>query len=180
MLGVELDAKLVYKVKLTFEKVDMLLLLMHQFLEKIAADVISHGMAMRCRFLAKSACRSAFEPEVAFEEILHRLPDMEWMKLHMRTPFQNDDPNHEVIGLLHHLDQFLAPTVCKCLVAPVIEQAVMQPILVHCGQLVTEPGFQILDNSGLALHDVFAGWRRSSAQLVRFEPCAFARRALRR
>ena len=53
MLGVELGAKFVYKVELTFEKVDMLLLLMHQFLEKIAADVISHGMAMRCRFLTK-------------------------------------------------------------------------------------------------------------------------------
>ena len=151
MLGVKLEAKLVYKVELAFEKVDLLLSLMHQFLEKIAADVISKGMAMRCPFLANSACRQ-FEPEIAFEDILHGLPDVEWMELHMGTPFQKDDPNHEVVGVLHRLDRLLAPTVRKRLVAPMIEQAAMQPILVHSGQLVTEPGFQILDDFGLALH----------------------------
>ena len=124
MLRVKLEAKLVYKAELAFEKVDLLLPLVHQFLEKIAADVISHDMAMRCPFPVKGA-HSKFKPEIAFEDILHGLPDMEWMELHMGTPFQKDDPNHKVVSVLHRLDRLLAPTVRKRLVAPLIEQAVM-------------------------------------------------------
>jgi len=165
MLGVELEAKLVYKVQLAFENVDALFTLMHQFLEKIAADVISHGMAMRCPFFAKSP-HSKFEPEIAFEDVLHGPPDMEWMELHVGTPFQKDDPNHEVVGVLHRLDRFLTPIFRKGLVAPMIEQPVMQPILVHHGQLVTEPGFQIFDDFGLALH----GRLRSSGDGKVFRP----------
>ena len=132
LLGVEWKPKLVYKAELTFEKVDMLLLFVHQFLEKIAADVISHGMAMRCRFPIKSA-RRKFEPTIAFEDIFHGLPDMEWMELHMGTRFQKEDANNEAVGVLHLLDRFLAPIVRKCVVAPMFEQPVMQPILVHRG-----------------------------------------------
>ena len=65
----------------------MLLPRMHNFLEKIAAHVISSGMAMRCPFLTQSAHRN-FKPEIAFEDILHGLPDMQWMELHMRTAFR--------------------------------------------------------------------------------------------
>ena len=85
MLGVEREAKLVYEIKLGFEEVDMLLLLMQQLLEQIAANVILHGMAMRCRFLVQSA-RCSFEPEIALEDIRYGLPDMERIELHARHP----------------------------------------------------------------------------------------------
>ena len=75
---------------------------------------------------------------------------MELIELHTRTPLEEDDPRHEVVGVLHLLDRFLTPIVCKRLVAPMIEQAVMQPILVHGGQLVTQAGDEILDHFGLA------------------------------
>ncbi len=55
MLGVERKTELVYEVELHFEKFDVLLLFMHQVLEQIAADVILHGMAMRCRLLVQGA-----------------------------------------------------------------------------------------------------------------------------
>jgi len=58
--------------------------------------------------------------------------------LHVGIAIEENDPLDELVGMLHFLDGFLAPLPCKRFVAPIIQQAVMQPILIHCGELVAQ------------------------------------------
>ena len=65
---------------------------------------------------------------------------------------EEDDALDELVGVLHLLDQFLAPFLGQGLVAPVVEQPVMQPILVDRGELVPQASIEIFDDFCVALH----------------------------
>jgi hypothetical protein len=52
------------------------------------------------------------------------------------TAIEEYDALNELVGMLHFLDGLLAPLLCKHFVAPIVQQAIMQPVLIHRGELV--------------------------------------------
>jgi hypothetical protein len=65
--------------------------------------------------------------------------------------------------VFHFLDRFLAPLLGQILVAPIVEQAVMQPILIYRRELVAQRFVEIVDDLGLAIHGAihFGGAQRA-------------------
>jgi hypothetical protein len=61
---------------------------------------------------------------------------------------------HQLVGVFHLLDRFLAPFLGEHLVAPVLQQPIVQPVLVDRGQLMPQRLVEIFDDFGVALH----GW----------------------
>jgi len=72
----------------------------------------------------------------------------------------------QLVGVLHLLDRFLAPLLGERLVAPIVEQPVMQPVLVDRRQFVPQrlieksmtpgsPFMIVLLKWGSAPHDVW-------------------------
>src|SRR5438132_10079009 len=57
-LRIKLDAELLHQMKLRFEEVDVILLVLHQLLEQVAGHVVARAMAMGRRLLVKRARRN--------------------------------------------------------------------------------------------------------------------------
>jgi hypothetical protein len=67
-------------------------------------------------------------------------------------PSRKDDAVDQLVGVLHFLDGFRAPFLGEILEAPVVEQAIVQPILIDRGQFVPERLVQEIDDLWIALH----------------------------
>ena len=73
--------------------------------------------------------------------------------LHVRKTVKKDDAFDELIGVLHLLDGFLAPLFGERFVAPIVEQAIMQPILIDRGQFVPQRLVEKIDDTRLPSHN---------------------------
>jgi hypothetical protein len=73
-------------------------------------------------------------------------------RLKIGEPVEEQNAVGQRIGVLHFVDRFVALVIGELLHAPIIEHAVMQPILVDRGQLVRERRVEIFDYPGVALH----------------------------
>jgi hypothetical protein len=91
MLGIELKAKLGDEIELGLQKVDVLLLIVHQLLEQVASHVVLDRVAMSRSFLVKRP-RIQFGLQVALDHLLDGLPDMEcFERLHIWSAVEEDD-----------------------------------------------------------------------------------------
>jgi hypothetical protein len=72
--------------------------------------------------------------------------------LHVGEAVEEDDAFHQLVGVLHLLDRFLAPLLGEVLQAPVVQQAVVQPVLVDGRQFVSQGLVQEIDDLWIALH----------------------------
>src|SRR5262249_14397229 len=72
--------------------------------------------------------------------------------LHVGKAVEEDDALDQLVGVLHLLDRFLAPLLGERAIAPIVQQAIVQPILVDGGQLVPQPAVEIFDDGRIALH----------------------------
>jgi hypothetical protein len=61
-------------------------------------------------------------------------------------------PMHDLVGVLHFLDRFLAPLLGKRPIAPIVQQPIVQPVLVDGGELVPKAFVEIFDDACVALH----------------------------
>ena len=62
--------------------------------------------------------------EIAVEDLLDVLPDVQRIEhLHVGEAVEEDDAVDELVGVLHLLDQFLAPLLGEIVVAPVLAAA---------------------------------------------------------
>src|SRR3954452_5349228 len=105
--------------------------------------------------------------------------------LHVREAVEKNDSFDDLVGVLHFLDGFLAPIFAERLVAPVLEQPIMQPILVDRGHLMPQAAVEIIDDFGVALHGQVLSKRTFSwtadhpqgrpAALIDYNVCANAR-----
>jgi hypothetical protein len=110
-------------------------------------------MAVRRRLLVERA-RVDLRRQVAVQHFFGGLADVQGIEhLHVGKAVEEDDALDQLVGVLHLLDRFLAPLLGEILVAPIIEQPVMQPVLVDGRELVAERLVQIFDDFGIALHD---------------------------
>src|SRR5260221_10044502 len=76
VLRIELDAQLLHQVKLRFQEVDVMLLVLHQLFEQVAGHVVARAMAMSRRLLVKRARRN-LGLEIAIEDLFHVLTDVQ-------------------------------------------------------------------------------------------------------
>src|SRR5215510_15232491 len=66
--------------------------------------------------------------------------------------------------MLHFLDRFLAPLLRQILVAPVVEQPVVKPILIDRRQFVPKRFVEKLDDFRVTLHNSLLSGARSRRQ----------------
>src|SRR6202044_3788274 len=152
MLGVELGAELGDQIKLGLEKIDVMLFVAHQLLEQVARDVILDRVAMGGGLLVERA-RVHLGAQIAFEDLFHRLPDMQRIEhLHVGEAVEKDDAVDELVGVLHLLDGLLAPLLGEIAIAPIVQQPVMQPILVDRGKFMPQGLVEIIDDDRLTAH----------------------------
>src|SRR6266436_365424 len=108
LLGVEFKPDPPDQIKLGFEEVDVMLLVLHQALEQIARHVILDAVAVGCRFLVKRAGGN-LGGEIAFDDFLDVLADPQGIQhLHVGKSVEEQNPVGEFVRVLHLLDGFLA------------------------------------------------------------------------
>src|SRR6516165_3522223 len=99
-------------------------------------------MAMGRCFLVQDASRH-LQLEVVIENLLYSLTDVQWIKhLHVRHAIEKDNARDKFVGMLHLFDRFFMPLLGKRLVAPIVEEPVMKPVLVHCVSSLRRPLFR--------------------------------------
>src|SRR5262249_21271995 len=109
-------------------------------------------MAMGRCFLVQDASRH-LQLEVVIENLLYSLTDAQWIKhLHVRHAIEKDNTRDKFVGMLHLFDRFFMPLLGKRLVAPIVKEPVMKPVLVHCRQLTAKAFVKILDDFRVASH----------------------------
>src|ERR1700752_1104866 len=72
--------------------------------------------------------------------------------LHVRKAVEEDDALDRLVAVRNFFDGFLAPLLGERLVAPIVQQPVMQPVLVDRGQFVPERLVEEIDDARPALH----------------------------
>src|SRR6516165_6639251 len=109
-------------------------------------------MAMSRCFLVQGASRH-LQLEVVIEDLLYSLTNVEWVEhLHVRHAIEKDNARDKFVGMLHLFDRFFMPLLGERLVAPIVKEPVMKPVLVHCRQLTSKALVEILDDVGVASH----------------------------
>ena len=166
LLGIELDADLLDEVDLGLEEVDMAFLVLHQLLEQVLRHPVADALAIGRR-LAVEVAGLIFRREVAFEDFLDVLADAQGIEnLQVGEAVEEDDALDEAIRVVHLLDGFLAPGLRKFLVAPIVQEPVMQPVLVDRRQLAAQAAIEILDNLGITLHPTLSSNRRRVRRIL--------------
>ena len=103
-------------------------------------------------FLVERARRNLGR-QIAVQNLFDVLADMQRVEhLHVGEAVEEDDALDQLVGVLHLLDQFLAPLLGEIFVAPIVQQPVMQPVLVDRGEFVPKRLVEIFDDFGVALH----------------------------
>jgi hypothetical protein len=82
-------------------------------------------------------------------------------QLHVRHAIEGDDAHSELVSMLHFFDRFLSSVPGERLVAPIVEETVMQPALIDRRQLAAKTPVEILDDHRIASHAAhsFLLWR---------------------
>ena len=94
------------------------------------------------------------EREVGLQDLLDGLADAQAAEhLEIGQAAQKQDAVGQLVGVLHLVDRFVALVLGEPGHAPVVEHAVVQPVLVDRGHLVPQALVEIFDNLGIALHD---------------------------
>ena len=146
LLGIELDADLLDEVELGLEEVDMAFLVRHQLLEQVLGHPVADALAIGGG-LAVEVAGIVFGRKVAFEDFLDGLADAQRVEhLQVGEAVEEDDALDEAVRVVHLLDGFLAPGLGELLVAPIVQDPVMEPVLVDRRQLAAQAAIEILDN----------------------------------
>ncbi len=65
--------------------------------------------------------------------------------------FEEDDAVDDLVGVLHFLDRLGPLLLCELCVAPIVEQAVVQPVLIDRAQLEKQRFVELLNDLGITL-----------------------------
>ena len=130
----------------------MTFLVGRELLEQQLRHAVVDRIAIGRSFEVKRA-RLDFGGEVAAQNLFDVLADPQGIEhLHIREAVEEQDAIGEAVGVMHLLDRFLAPFLREVLVAPIVEDAVMQPILVDGGEFAAQPAIEIFDDLGVSAH----------------------------
>jgi hypothetical protein len=108
-----------------------------------------------------------FGCEIAVERFPQVLSDAQRVQfLQVRVPAQEDDPLDQPVGMMHFLDAFGARFGGYAAIAPILLQAVMQPVLADRGQLTPQRLVEIVDDLLVALHLRLPVWLRGASRAI--------------
>ncbi|MNY43440.1 hypothetical protein D3C86_1784000 [compost metagenome] len=123
-------------------------------LEQVLGDIVAKLFAELAARLVGGA-GVIFAGKVGFQHFLDGLADSKRRNaLQVRMAFKEDDTLDQPVGVMHLFDGFSAFLGCKLLIAPVIQQAEMHPILVDGAEFEKEGFVKPLDDLCFAFHDV--------------------------
>src|SRR5260370_42131419 len=98
LLGVKLKPDPSNQIKLGFEEIDVVLLVLHQALEQIARDIVLDAVAVGRRFLIK-VTGADLGGEVAIDDFLDVLADPQGIEyLHVGKAVEENDAVGEAVG----------------------------------------------------------------------------------
>ena len=130
----------------------MLFLAFEDAFEDLAADIVAHAFAMFDR-VAQQGYRLLLHRQVGLEDFLDRLADLELVdRLEVGKPVQEQDTLRQNVGVLHLVDRFVPLVLGEPLDPPVLEDAIVQPVLVDGGKFVGERLVQELYDFRIAFH----------------------------
>mgnify|MGYP003295966444 CR=1 FL=1 len=139
-------------LELGLEEVDVLFLVLQDVGEQIAAHVVAHAFAM-LDGVAQQRDGLMLEREVGAQHFLDILADLQLVDgLEVGQRLEEQDAFCQLVGVLHFLDRFMALVSGELFEAPIVEHAVVQPVLVDRGQLVGESLVEKIDDLEVALH----------------------------
>jgi hypothetical protein len=96
-----------------------------------------------------------FAGEIGFQHLADVLPDAERRdRLQVGMAFQENDACDELVRVMHLLDRFLALLPGEARKAPILGQAIVDPILVDGAELQFQRLVQAVDDSLVALHGI--------------------------
>ena len=72
--------------------------------------------------------------------------------LHIREAFEEEDALGEMIRVMHLLNGLFFPFFCEFEKAPIVENAVMQPVLIDSRQLCAQSAIEIVDDLRVTAH----------------------------
>ena len=152
LLRIERQADLLDQLQLRFQEINMLLLVVGEVLEQVFRHAIVDRDAKGGGLQVKGA-RGEFRIQVHLDDFLHGFANRQRVQLlHVGKAVEEQDAGGELVGVGHFLNGFFPPFLRQALVAPVVEDAVMQPILVDGGQLAAQATVEKFNHSGVAAH----------------------------
>ena len=144
-LRIELDADLADQFLLRLEEIDMLFLVLEQTVEQFFADEILDVEAI-LRGLGIKSARSDFGGKIAGDDFLNVLADPQRIEnLHVGKAFEEQNAKCQLIRMFHLFNRILTPFLGELFVAPIVENAIMQPILIDGRQFASETAIEIID-----------------------------------
>lgn len=100
--------------------------------------------------------------KIAFKDFLDAFANPELVeRLHIGRAVQKENARHELVGVVHFLDRFGAPGLGEILVAPIVEDAIVEPILVDRGEFVSQRPVEEFDDLWIAPHWLLHAFRAS-------------------
>src|SRR3546814_17579148 len=97
--------------------------------------------------------RLALQLQVGLQKLLDRLADAKAPEhLEVGQTVEEQDAFGEAIRMLHLADRFVPLELGEPLHAPIVEHAIVQPILIDRGELILQRLVQIVEYLGVALH----------------------------
>ena len=139
----------------------MLFLAFEDPLENFTTGVIPHTLTMSDRILQKRD-RLHLDCKIGLEDFVDRFANLEFVDcLEVRQAAQEKNALSQHVGVLHLVDGFMPLVFSELGDAPIGKDAVVQPVLVDCGQFVGECLVQELDDLFIALHGKSLRWNSS-------------------
>ena len=94
--------------------------------------------------------------QVSLENFLDRFADLQpTQQLEIRQSVEKENPLGQLVRMLHFVDRFVPLEFSQFRHAPIVEHAIMQPILVDRGKFVFQSFVEKLDDFYIALHGRF-------------------------
>src|SRR5579871_3919024 len=154
LLRVELNAELLNQRQLRFEEIDVLFLVGGQRLEQVHRDPVVDLVAI-AGSLEIELAGTHLRRQIALEDLLYASADPELVqRLHVRVAIEEQDANDEHVSVAHFLDRFFTPCLGEIPVAPVVKNAVVEPVLIDRGELMPQRLVEVVDHSLFATHTI--------------------------
>ena len=153
-LAITLFADLGEEVELGFEEVDMTFLVRQKLIEKLLGNIVAEFVADFAGLLVGSAC-VVLTCKVGFQNFLDVLADAQRSYgLQVRVTFEEDNAVNQLVCVMHFFDGFFTFLLGKTREAPVVEEAVVKPVLVYSAKLEEQCLVKPLDDLWFAFHSM--------------------------
>ncbi len=151
-LLVVLQPDAIDKIELGLQPVHMLLLILQDLLEQVAADVVLHRLGIGDGYL-EVGDGIHLQRKVAAQHLFDGLADAQLAQiLQIGQPFEKQHALDQLVGVFHLIDRLVILLVPERLEAPVIVDAGMQEVLVDGNQLIGQYLVEVGNDLGISFH----------------------------